>query len=67
MKPAHINWSPYFNFDIENNDYEPKFEVTDHMRISKFKKIFAKDYILIWLEQVLAIKKNKNNVPWSYC
>ena len=38
-----------------------------NMRISKFKKIFAKDYILIWLEQVLAIKKNKNTVPWSYC
>ena len=66
MKPAHVNWSTYFNSGIENNDYEHKFEVADHKRISIFQKIFAKDYILNWSKQILVIKKVKKTVPWTY-
>ena len=44
----------------------PKFKVDDHMRISKYKNIFAKDYTPNWSEEVHVIKKIKNTVPWTY-
>ena len=31
-------------FNKENNEDDPKFEVRDHVRISKYKKNFAKCY-----------------------
>ena len=44
MKPAHLKSSSYIAFNKENNKEEPKFEVDDHGRISKYKNIFAKGY-----------------------
>ena len=44
----------------------PKFKVSDHVRISKYKNIFAKGYIPNWSEEVFMIKKVKNTVPWTY-
>ena len=32
------------DFNKENNEDDPKFEVRDHVRISKYKKNFAKCY-----------------------
>ena len=34
----------YFDFKNEVNDKDPKFKVGDHLRISKYKNIFAKGY-----------------------
>ena len=42
MKPADVNSSTYINFTIENNKDKHKFEVGDHVRISKYKNIFGK-------------------------
>ena len=42
MKPADVE--SYIDFDIENNDKHPKFKVGDHVRVSKYRNIFAKDY-----------------------
>ena len=39
------------------NDKVPKFKVADHVRISKYKNIFAKGYTSNWSEEVLVIKK----------
>ena len=53
----------------EVNDKDPKFKVGDHVRISKYKTIFAKGYTPNWCEEVFVIKevKNvKNTVPWTY-
>ena len=44
MKPADVNSSTYINFTIENNKDKQKFEVGDHVRISKYKNIFGKGY-----------------------
>ena len=38
----------------------------DHVRISKFKNVFAKGYKLNWSEEMSIIKKIKNTVPWTY-
>ena len=32
----------YFNFHKESNKEDPKFEVNDHIRISKYEDIFEK-------------------------
>ena len=35
MKPVNVKLSTYVDFDKENNKEYPKFEVGDHVRISK--------------------------------
>ena len=44
MKPIHVKDNTYIAFDKEVNDKSPKFKVGDHVRISKYKNIFAKGY-----------------------
>ena len=41
---------------------EPKFKVGDHVRISKYKNIFAKGYTPNWSKEVFVISKIKNTV-----
>ena len=48
------------------NDKDPKFKVGDHVRISKYKNIFAKRYTPNWSEEIFVIKGIKNAVPWTY-
>ena len=66
MKPADVKDNTYIDFEKEINDKDAKFKVADHVRISKFKKIFAEEYIPNWSEEVSVIKKVKNTVPWTY-
>ena len=42
MKPADVNSGTYIDFNKENNKKNPKSEVGDHVRISKYKNNFAK-------------------------
>ena len=41
-------------------------KVGDHVRISKYKNIFAKGYAPNWSEEVFVVSKIKNTVPWTY-
>ena len=58
MKPIDVKDNTYIDFDKEVNDNDPKFKVGDHVRISKYKSIFAKGYTPNWSEEVF-IKKFK--------
>ena len=53
MKPVDVKDNTYINTGKEVNDKDPKFKVGDHVRILKYKNIFA-------------IKEIKNAVPWTY-
>ena len=66
MKPDDVKDNTYINFKKEVNGKDPKFKVGDHVRISKYKNIFAKGYTPNWPEEVFVIKKVKNTVPWTY-
>ena len=66
MKPADVKDNTYIHADKEMNNKDPKFKVGDHVRISKYKNIFAKGYIPNWSEEVFVIKKVKNTIPWTY-
>ena len=50
--------------DVNNRD--PKFKVSDHVKIYKYKNIFAKGYIQNLSEEVFIVSKTKNTVPWTY-
>ena len=41
MKPVDAKSSTYIDFNIENSDKDPKFEVGDYLRVSRFKNIFT--------------------------
>ena len=58
MKPA--------DSEKEVNDKDPKFKIGDHVRISKYKNIFAKGYIPNCSEEVFISSKIKHTVPWTY-
>ena len=47
------------------NDKDPKFKIGDHVRISKYKNIFAKGYTPNWSEEVF-VSKIKNTVSCTY-
>ena len=66
MKPIDVKDNPYINTDKEINNKDPKLKVGDHVRISKYKNIFAKNYTPNCSEEVFVIKKVKNTVPWTY-
>ena len=52
MKPIDVKDNKYLNVDKEINNKDPKFKVGDHVRISKYKNIFAKGYMPNWSEEV---------------
>ena len=66
MKPVDVKDNTYIDFKKEVNDKYPKFKVGDHVRISKYKNIFAKGYTPNWSEEIFVIKKVKNTVPQTY-
>ena len=65
IKPVNAKDNTYINFKKEVNDKDPKFKVGNHVRISKYKNIFAKGYPPNWSE-VFVIKKVKNRALWTY-
>ena len=49
MKPIEVKGNTYIDSIKEVNDKYPKFKISDYVRISKYKTIFAKGYSkLVW-------------------
>ena len=48
MKPADVKDNAYIDFGKEVNNKDCKFKVGGHVRISKYKNIFAKGYTPNW-------------------
>ena len=65
MKPVDVKDNAYIDFGKEVNDKDPKFKFGNHVRISKYKNLFAKGYMPNWSEEVFIISKIKNTVPWT--
>ena len=66
MKPDYVKSSTYIHLTVENNDKDPKFEIVDLGRISKYKNIFGKVCPSNWSEEFFVMKKVKNTVVWTY-
>ena len=66
MKPVDDKDNTYIDFRKEVTEKDPKLKVGDHVRISKYKNIFAKEYTPNWSGEVYMIKKVKNTAPYTY-
>ena len=66
MKPIDVGDDSFAEYNEESNERDLKFKVGDHVRISKFKNVFAKGYTPNWSEEIFVVKKIKNTVPWTY-
>ena len=66
MKPVDVKDNMYIELGKENNNKNLTFQVGYHVRISKYKNIFAKGQTPNWSEKVFIMKKVKNAVPWTY-
>ena len=53
MKLADIKDNTYIKTGKEVNDKDPKFQVGDHVRIPKYKKILLKDILQTSLKKFL--------------
>ena len=65
MKPIDVTEDSYAEYNEDFNKKDPKFKVGDHVKISKYKNIFAKAYTPNWSEEVFVVRKIKNTVPWT--
>ena len=54
----------YIDFNKKNNKEDLKFKIGDHVRISKYKNIFAKGYVPSWPEEFFVIKMLKILCHW---
>ena len=66
MKPIDVKNDSFAEYNEESNEKDPKFKVGDHVRISKYKNIFAKGYTPNWSEEIFIVKKIKKTIPWTY-
>ena len=57
-KPVDVKSSTYIDSSNESNDKYRKFKIGDIVRISKYKNIFAKGYVLNWSEEDFVVKKS---------
>ena len=55
MKPIDLKSDSYAHYNVDSNEKDPKFKVGDHVRISKYKNIFAKGYTPNWFEEIFVV------------
>ena len=65
MKPIDVTDDSYDKYTEDFNKKDPKFKVGDHVRISRYKNIFAKGNAPNWSEEVFVVSKIKNTVLWT--
>ena len=62
IKPIDVTNDSYAEYNEDFNKKGPQFKVNDHVRISKYKNIFAKGYVSNWSEEVFIVNEIKNTV-----
>ena len=65
MKPIDVNLSANIDLDLEKNNKDPKFQVGNYVRISKYKKRFAQGVTPSCSGDVFVIKIFENTLSWK--
>ena len=65
MKPIDVTSDFYGEYNEDSNKKDPKCNVGDRVRISKYKNIFSIGYTQNWSELFIT-SEIKNTVPWTY-
>ena len=60
MKPIDVKNDSFAEYNEESNEKDARFKVSDHVRISKYKNIFANGYAPNWSEELFVVTKIKN-------
>ena len=66
MKRIDVTSDSYAEYNKDPNEKNPKFKVGGCVGISKYKNNFAEAYTQNWSEEVFAVSKIRNTVPWAY-
>ena len=67
MKPIDVRDNDNKRVYIdEHNKKRSRFKVSDRVRISKFKNIFAKGYTPNWSKEIFIVDKINDTVPYTY-
>ena len=53
MKPIDVTSDSYVEYNEDSNEKDPKFKVSDRVRISKYKKMFSKGSLKIGMKKFL--------------
>ena len=64
-KPIEVTSDSYTEYNKDSNKTDPKFKVGGHVRIPKYKNVFAKWCTPNWSEKVFVVNEIKNTVPWA--
>ena len=67
MKPVDVKSDIFAEYTEESNEKDPKFKVGNHVRISKYKNIFAKGNAPNWSEEIFVAKKLKKHCTLDLC
>ena len=65
MKPIDVGDNKRVNID-EHKEKDSRFKVGERVRISKFKKIFAKGSTPNWSKEIFIVDKINDTVPYTY-
>ena len=44
IKPTDVKRDSYSDQNVDSNEKDPKFKIGDHVRLLRYKNIFAKEY-----------------------
>ena len=66
MKSIDITSDFYVEYDEDSNKKDPRFKVGEYVRISKYKKTFAKGCTPNLSEEVFVVNQIKKTVPSTY-
>ena len=66
MKLTDVTSDSYAEYSEDSNVTKPKLKVGGHVRIWKYKDIFAIRYTKNWSEKVFVVSKIKDAVPSTY-
>ena len=62
MEPIDATSDSYAEYNKDSNEKDPRLKVGDHVRISKYKNIFATGYTQNWSEEAFVVSNIKNTV-----
>ena len=48
MKPIDVKSDSHAEYNVDSNEKDSKLKIGDHVRISKFRNIFAEEYAPNW-------------------
>ena len=66
MKPIDVGDNNKRVYIDEHNEKDSRFKVSDRVRISRYKNIFAKGYTPNWSKEIFIVDKINDTVPYMY-